>query len=152
MKRIVFLNVLLIIAKLIGCQDASNNKNNEPPTEEEKEITIKEYYESKMVEKDFTLTINGPCDDALEDTIHEWYMAYIDLTEISDSSTIVEFKFIHSCCQDFLGDYKILNDTLVFEFEQVDGVCCDCVCWYRYKLVLNNVKENFTEISIKEKR
>jgi hypothetical protein len=34
-------------------------------------LNKKEFYLSKMKVKNFQMEINGPCDDALEDTVHE---------------------------------------------------------------------------------
>ena len=96
----------------------------------------------------FSLISNGPCDDALEDTLHQRNTAYIDSEIMNDSTVIIEFKFIDGCCQEFLGDFQIINDSLKFEIEQVNDVMCACICWYRYKLVINNVKGKFSEIQI----
>lgn len=121
-----------------------NNYNNS-------ELTKKEFYLSKMKEKNFQLENNGPCDDALKDSIHDRSVVYFDSKTLTETKVIIEFKFIHACCQEFLGDYSIENDTLKFKFEQVNDEMCSCLCWYRYKLTINESKENYKKIRIEEK-
>jgi hypothetical protein len=101
-----------------------------------------------MDRKNFRMEVNGPCDDALEDTIHEWYVPYYDSQTISDSMAVIEFRFISECCQEFMGDYEIFNDTLVYAYEQVNDEVCCCVCWYRYKLTISVSDRKFSEIRI----
>lgn len=115
------------------------------------ELTKREFYLNKMKEKNFQLEINGPCDDALEDTIHERSIAYFDSKNVTEKYVIIEFKFIDACCQEFLGDYSIENDTLKFKFEQVNDEVCTCLCWYRYKLTINEPNRNYKDIKIEEK-
>lgn len=115
------------------------------------ELTKKEFYLSKMKEKNFQLEINGPCDDALEDTIHDRSVAYFDSRILTDSIVITEFKFIDACCQEFLGDYSIENDTIKFKFEQVNDEACSCLCWYKYKLTINEPNGNYKDIKIEKK-
>lgn len=135
---------LIVIIILYGCQNSSENKS--------KELNKKAYYESQMVENDFVLKLNGECDDALEDTLHKRSIAYIDSSFYDKSTAKIEFKFKDACCQEFLGNYNIKKDTLIFEMEQVNDIVCSCICWYRYKLEINNIKEGFSEISIQRKK
>ena len=146
MKRL--LSVFLILSAILGCQDSSNN----PQQKTEYSLVKMELYQSKMIEKDFSLISNGPCDDALEDTLHQRFTTYIDSLEITDSTAIIEFKFKDACCQEFLGDYNIINDTLIFEFEQVNDEVCSCICWYRYKLEINSIMGSFSGIKLQGKR
>ena len=115
------------------------------------EPTRRDFYLNRMKEKNFQIEINGPCDDALEDTIHERSIAYFDSKIVTDTSAIVEFKFIDACCQEFLGDYSIERDTLKFTFEKVNDVACSCLCWYRYKLTINEPKGTFNDIVVEER-
>lgn len=114
-------------------------------------MTKKEFYLSKMKEKNFRLDINGPCDDALDDTMHERSIAYFDPITPTDTNAIIEFKFKEACCQEFLGDYSIENDSFIFKFEKVNEEVCTCMCWYRYKLTVNEPKSNYKGIKIEEK-
>ncbi|GGH74178.1 hypothetical protein GCM10011318_19880 [Phaeocystidibacter marisrubri] len=102
-----------------------------------------------MLEKNFQFEKNGPCDDALEDTLHERSVVYFESRTFSDSSAIIEFKFIDACCQEFLGDYSIVNDTLIFNYEQVNDEVCSCLCWYKYKLTIHEPSEKYREVRIK---
>lgn len=104
-----------------------------------------------MREKNFQLEINGPCDNALEDTLHERYITYIDSKTVTDTNIIIEFRFIDNCCYKFLGDYSFKNDTLKFIYEVVNDVVCGCVCWYRYKLTINEPNKKFKNILIEKK-
>jgi len=143
---------IFIICILFSCNEKENSQNNKKAITENNKLTKREYYQSKMNTKNFSMTQNGPCNDALEDTLHERYIAYIESKNISDSKTIIEFKFKDACCQEFLGDYLVINDTLKFKFEQVNEEMCSCICWYRYKLELNNINERFSEIEIIDKK
>ena len=106
-----------------------------------------------MKEKNFQFERTGPCEDALdtiEGTIHERDTTYFDSKVITDSNAVVEFRFIQACCQEFLGDYVIKNDTLIFKYENVNNEMCSCVCWYRYKLTINELKEKFSNIKVEK--
>lgn len=114
----------------------------------ENDLTKKEHYNRQMKDKGFSLQINGDCDDALEDTLHERSVVYMDTQTVSSTSKIIDFKYKEACCQEYLGDYQINNDTLTFELENVNDAVCSCICWYRYRLDLTNIQENYSEIKI----
>ena len=138
-----FLQFVLFLLVCASCADSVDVDN----TDQEIESSKKAFYELQMKEKGFSLEINGACDDALEDTLHERAIAYLD----SDTERIVEFKFKEACCQEYLGDYEIKNDSLTFTLEQVNEEVCSCICWYRYKLNLNGIKENYNTLEVKVK-
>lgn len=139
-------STLLFFIILLSCTNKNNNTNVN-----KSELTIKEFYQSKMDEKNFQLENNGPCDNASDDSVHIRSFAYFDTKKYTKSTAVAEFKFLDACCQEFLGDYQIKNDTLTFYFEKVNDKFCSCQCWYRYKLTINEPREKYTEIVIKEK-
>jgi hypothetical protein len=142
----------LLLSFLLGLLIAScTSKQGHNKNSDASQLTKKEYYQLKMQEKNFRLTINGPCDDAFEDTIHERSVVYFDHKIMSEENATVEFKFIESCCQAFLGDYTIENDTLRLQLEQVNNEVCLCLCWYRYKLIINEPKAFYKDIVIEVK-
>lgn len=147
MNRIIL--SLIIGFVVISCTNSHKGDNDKDTNSSE--LTKKKFYLRKMKEKNFQLEVNGPCDDALEDTIHFRSIAYFDSTTLTDSNVVVEFKFINACCQEYLGDYSIEKDTLKFKFEQVNDEMCSCLCWYRYKLTINEPKERYKGIKIEEK-
>jgi hypothetical protein len=147
MNRIIL--ILIFGLLIVSCSSPKAEKENLDT--ETVELTKKEFYLNKMKEKNFQLEINGPCNDALEDTIHERFIAYIDSKVLTDNNTIIEFKFKEACCQEFLGDYSIENDTLKFIFEQVNEEVCSCICWYRYKLSINEPHGSYKDIKIEGK-
>lgn len=142
--------ISIVIAGLfvVSCTNQPEKSTDE---KENSEISKQEFYQIKMTEKNFQFEINGPCDDALEDTIHERSVAYFDSKTLTDSNAVIEFKFKDACCQVFLGNYTIENDTLIFRFEQINEEVCSCLCWYRYKLTINEPKQNYASIAIREK-
>lgn len=148
MNRVIFTSFIigLIISSCTNNKKVDKNKNSI-----KKALTKKEFYLSKMKEKNFKLDINGPCDDALDDTIHERSIVYFDSKTLTDTNAIIKFKFIEACCQEFLGDYSIKNDSFIFKFENVNDEVCTCLCWYRYKLTINEPKRNYKGIKIEEK-
>ena len=111
----------------------------------------KEFYQEQMSQKNFQQEMNGPCVDALEDTIHERSVAYVESETITDTKAVVKFKFISSCCQEFLGNYTIKDKVLTFKYERVNDVLCSCLCMYQYTLTINEPKEQYTIIEIVEK-
>lgn len=138
----------VIILLFISCNNNESKSTDEPKDDINRK---QEFYQNQMKIKNFQFENDGTCDDALEDTIHEMYIPYIESKILTDSTAIIEFKFIDDCCQYFLGDYSIINDTLLFAYENVGDPACFCICWYRYKLTINEPKENYNEIIIQAK-
>ena len=110
--------------------------------------TRKEAFLSSMKAKNFQLFSQGPCEDAMDDTIQGGSSVHIDTTMLNDMGRTVKFKFIQACCMEFLGDYSILNDTVVLKLEQVNEEVCECFCWYSYTLILGEPIENYSGIKI----
>ena len=151
-KKRLFILLPLTFLMAFSCQNDSNKVKEKHQSKNKTEILNsdkKSQYQEIMVKKNISLSINGPCDDALEDTLHERYTAYIESQNISDSSIIVKFKFKDACCQEYLGDYTLKNDTLLFEFDQVNDEMCSCICWYRYLLKIDKVKPHINHIEVK---
>jgi hypothetical protein len=136
--RIILFYFVLALMLLSSCDNGKENSSNE----QEEFIEIDEYTQGirenkknlrkAMIEKRIKLTINGPCDDAIMDTIHERRIAYIDSISIN-KNIVVTFKFIEACCQEFLSDYTIHGDTMAIELGLVNEEVCSCLCWYRYR-------------------
>ena len=138
-----------IIILLFFASCSKNKTEPQKPSEAVFEISKKrKFYEAKMKEKNFKLELTGDCDDALSDTLHERNVAYIVNKEISDSLVIIDFKFKEACCQEYLGDYSISNDTLIFKYEQVNEGVCACICWYKYSLLINHPKFKIKNIKL----
>lgn len=158
----IYLTIFLLTSILnYSCQDSSTSINNETPKQtktEELNIDLdstsikREYYLSQMKQKNYRLQKHGHCGDALEDNLHKSFTAYVDSTIQVDESKNIFFKFKDVCCQEYLGDYQINNDTLKFVFEQVNEEACDCICWYHYKLTINDLKQNFNAVVITGKK
>lgn len=145
MKSIILYICLVIL--LVSCINQMQKKDDNQLSETSKIA----FYQNKMEAKNFQFKLNGSCDDALEDTIHDRLTAYIDVQTKTDSNTIIEFKFIDACCQVFMGDYFIQNDSLTFKFEQVNDEVCSCLCWYRYQLTINEPSSSYKYIHIASK-
>ena len=120
---------------VFGCNQVSKDKD----------------YPTIMQEKNITLDLFDDCEDALDDSLHESAIGYIDSSVITPTSLIAYFKVKETCCKEFLGDYRIENDTLFFEFEQVNNQACPCLCWYRYKLDIKEIKEEYKGFVIRER-
>lgn len=101
-----------------------------------------------MKEKNFQLENNGPNNDAFDDTLHKYDMAYFESKSFTDTSAFIAFKFKSGCCQEFLGNYVIENDTLIFKMEQVNTEACKCLFWNNYKLTINEPKSKYKDIKI----
>lgn len=69
-KKMTRIILSLIIGLIIASCTSKNEGDNNTDTKSTG-LSKKELYLSKMEKKNFLLEINGPCDDALEDTIHE---------------------------------------------------------------------------------
>lgn len=129
------------------------NKTRTEILQEEKEKleALNDYYKSVMKTKQFSLIKDNDCEDALVDTIYYDGEAIIEKQIKTDSTLTINFKFKETCCEEFLGDYKLEDGILIFEFEQTNDEFCFCKCWYRYTLTLNNFHHNINQIIIKEK-
>ena len=110
--------------------------------------TRKEAFLNSLKAKNFQLFSQGPCEDALDDTIQGGTSVYMDTTVLNDLGRTVKFKFIQACFMEFRGDYSILNDTVVLQLGQVNEEVCECFCWYRYTLTLGEPIENYSGIKI----
>ena len=109
------------------------------------------FYTFEMKKLNFQYEINGPCDDALEDTLYERNTAVIESIKKTKDQAVVEYKFKEACCQGFMGTYSILNDTLIYEYEVVGDEVCSCMCWDRYKLTINEPESNYKVITIRSR-
>ena len=118
-KSIFILMTMIFVTSCNERNSTRNEKSEEWVVVDNEEKTSA--YKKIMEEKDFSFKRNGRCDDALEDTLHKRNEVYIENQMISDSLITVDFKFKDACCQKFLGDYKILNNKMIFEFEQVNS-------------------------------
>ena len=106
-------------------------------------------FRKAMNKKDIKLTRNGPCDDALGDTLHERSKVYIETVEISNN-IVVTFRFIEACCLEFLADYKIHGDTMLIKLGLVNEEVCLSLCWYRYRFETKNDYKDIKHIVIKD--
>lgn len=147
---------MLGLLLLLSC--ANERKENDQSNDDIDQESIyknqkRAFYEAKMKEKNFALEMNGSCDESSIDLEKEIsYDIEIQNKRTTNHQTIVDFKFINACCQDFLGDYIIINDTLFFYIEQVNEESCECLCCYPYRLTLNEIDETYQEIIIDYKK
>ena len=149
MKQLIW--YLGIFTLLISCQEKkqTNNESRQSVYNSEDTTYKINYYKKAQNNKYFSLKLIGDCDDALKDTIHKRYECYIESEIITDSAIIIDYKFKDACCKVFMGDYRCQNDTLIFEFEQVNEEVCACICWYRYRLHIKNLKTIVKHVIIK---
>jgi len=136
---------IIIGLSVLSCTDKKEQNNNDTT---KSELTKKEFYLNRMKERNFQFEIREPCEDALIDTVHARYTAYFDSKHFTETTAVAEFKFIEACCQEFLGDYAIKSDTIIFKYEQVNDEACSCLCWYKYKLTINKLKEKYSNIKV----
>lgn len=137
---------------MLSCINEQKSIEREVNVVDDNVNVLYEKYQRIMKEKNFSLKINGPCDDALIDEDHVRGVGYVEKFEKVDSSLVLEFKIKDACCKEFLGDYNYVNDTLFFYYEQINDIVCGCMCWYRYKLVLNDFNEKVDSVIIKPLR
>ena len=102
----------------------------------------------KMDERGIVFESLGDCDKSISEK--NTTDLIITKQSITKSTLNVDFKFLEACCQTFGGDYKIKNDTLIFEYKNVGGIC-KCECWYRYKLRIRDIKDKFTSYKLIQK-
>lgn len=104
------------------------------------------YYLDKMKSKNYSIYMNAPCRDALEEKKYKRRECVILKKEITEKEAIIHFKFKAACCQEFLGDYKIKNNELIFKIDKVNDVVCSCICWYHYELKINELDTEIKKI------
>lgn len=109
------------------------------------------FYTFEMKKLNFQYELNGPCDDALMDTLYKRNTAVIESIKKTKDQAVVEYKFKEACCQGFMGTYSIINDSLIYEYEVVGDDACSCMCWYRYKLTFNEPESNYKVIAIRSR-
>lgn len=145
----IVISLLLVLSLFFSSCD--NKKANDKSSGNDIHLSKKEFYEHKMKEKNFQLKMLGPCEDVPGDTPGETQDVFIDSKNITGTNAVVEFRFVDDCCMEFSGDYNIKNDTLTFQYEQINDVKCDCYCLYKYRLTINKTKAPFHAIEIKQK-
>lgn len=102
-----------------------------------------------MLKKGISFESLGNCDNSIsEKTTTDLVITKENITK---STLNVNFKFLQACCQTFGGDYKIKNDTLIFEYENVGEGICKCECWYKYKLKIEDIKGKFISYKLIQK-
>lgn len=152
-RIIVSLIVILVLSmcgrkqgdpKAVKAVDRVVLRAKEPVKVNKKKI----YYDSLMRVKSFVLIRVGKCEDAYDDSIHDKKRVYFESKKYEQDSVTVNFKFIDDCCQEFLGDYKVINHQLIFELEKVNDVICPCECWYRYSLHIRKKNFQFSGVNI----
>jgi hypothetical protein len=122
---------------ITSCEGSSPNPS------QEKSSPKKDYYNKRMKWKNFKLYEVGECEGDAESgtSIIDWIMN-------SKNGKVVQFKIAAGHIMEFLGDYTIKNDTLIVKLEHVDGGVCMCSCWHTYRLEMNNIKQDFTQVEI----
>jgi hypothetical protein len=136
----------LFLTILLSCKGPI--QTNEESTSDS--IAIK-YYSQKIKKNDFSLKRVGPCPDATEDTIYKYRVGYIQKKEVVGKKLEIDFILKEGCCQTFMGEYMINNDSLFFFYENVNNVICGCMCFYKYRLTLPKPEEEINYYSIRPK-
>ncbi|PLW92256.1 MAG: hypothetical protein C0592_11785 [Marinilabiliales bacterium] len=152
----LFFQIFFLLVLFVSCHstDKEQAQNDEPSYDflfeqiEQQQEQKKQDYINTMEKKSIVFEQIGDCDEDDFDSLAETKHPLINTSEIKDSSLFVEFKFLDSCCQEFFGDYKIKNDTLVFKFEAVGSTACDCYCWYTYKLRIEHIANAFSDFEV----
>lgn len=138
-SRFKYVIVLCIFFILNGaCTDSQLNTEvtKSSPTE-----TKVQYYNRIMKERKFLLRQLDSCnEEELDEDTWDTYFWEVDHFELENSVLSVDFKMNATCCRVFMGDYTIVNDTLVFSYEAVNDEACDCYCVYCYNLTVHDVK------------
>jgi hypothetical protein len=140
---------IFIVSILFSCGQISNKEiNYDYPIENPKTSITKEeildnpkatHYLGLMKSKNYSISMNAPCGDALGDKTTKRRECITLKEDISKHDAIIHFKFKAACCQEFMGDYSINNNVLTFTLEQVNDVACSCICWYHYELKINEL-------------
>lgn len=131
MKRIfVVLGVILVVS----C--SSNSKDKEEVESPEEEVRTEPKIESNSKYVLFQQLCNDEEGTFLDDTKRKLYGKFnpYDIIE-SDTNNkhLIQFDFITDCCDEFIGDFQVVNDTLILYYfsDDKDGLVCDCYCDYR---------------------
>jgi hypothetical protein len=143
MNNVVFMVVAVLCGFWSCAVEVKDPHSSETPRKETKQESL-----GAMKEKKFQLFRNGPCEDILDDTMLESSAVRISTLERDSGKLIVKFGFRQACCQEFTGDYSIVNDTAVLKLEQVKDENCECFCWYSYTFIHADSAETFTGIKI----
>ena len=143
MNNVVFLVVAVLCGFWSCAVEVMDPHSSETPRKETKQESL-----GPMEEKKFQLFSNGPCEDILDDTMLESSAVRISTLERDSGKLTVKFGFRQACCQEFTGDYSIVNDTAVLTLEPVKDENCECFCWYSYTFIHADSAETFTGFKI----
>lgn len=159
-KFTIKLPVLFLFCILLFSCDKSKKTQNEKDSKNKIEksevddfnkkltLNVKESKE-RMLKKGISFETLGDCDNSISEKTTSDLI--ITKESITKSTLNVDFKFLQACCQTFGGDYKIKNDTLIFEYENVGEGICTCECWYKYKLKIRDIEGKFTSYKLIQK-
>lgn len=129
--------------------DTDGLGNVEPELIEETLINPKaKYYLNLMQTKNYSISMNAPCEDALSDNTVKRNECLILKETYENNTATINFKFKAACCQEFMGDYIIKNNKIIFNMEQVNDIVCGCICWYHYELKINNLNNKVNKIDL----
>ena len=123
MNNVVFLVVAVLCSFWSCAVEVMDPHSSEKPRKETKQESL-----GPMKEKKFQLFSNGPCEDILDDTLLESSAVRISTLERDSGKLTVKFGFRQACCQEFTGDYSIVNDTAVLKLEPLKDENCECFC------------------------
>lgn len=142
---------ILILCIIYSCANNSNSVKKNKKIEQliTKEDSLKFKYKNIMKKKEFSLVLAKPCEDALTDTIYKDYECVVDLVKHSNDSLNVNSFFKAACCQEFMGDYQLMDSILYFTLENVNDEVCTCICWYKYSVKFKNVCYKPRDVIIK---
>jgi hypothetical protein len=134
--------------------EKKNSEDEKPPTLisdsefEKKQIDQERIFTkavAKMENKKIFFHRLGNCSDTIKDP-YKQSKEIIKFEKISDNSYESEIYFKSACCQNFEGDYVVKNDTLIFEYKKATPNFCYCLCWYHYKLKIDEIPNKFTAV------
>ncbi len=134
------LHFLLVYLLLFGsCRSPGGELENEE---------ARTYYQQQMRAKGYGFESWVDCDKDLEQS--EFVMARgearVDSIVYLEGVTRFYVAFLDDCCQEFMGDYHLYQDSLVFKYEPIGDELCECKCLYHYRLDL--AKEIPEELSL----
>ncbi len=66
----------------------------------------------------------------------------------TDTSHLIQFRFIDDCCHEYIGDIDIKDDTLNLTYKNISFFTCECFCEYEYQFNIQLKNRSYSVVQM----